>query len=175
MAIKFPSSEEVKKHFDAQREEQSVYVKPGRKDKGVSIVESPAEVRAVIETEAQQGPVALYKLRNPATLYSDPIARTQELIRFYREDGASADEFRSRIQSIEDEILYQILYEAMSAKQKVDSLVKLSKLVFEAQKRQEDLIHRDRQEERKREENLLRATRLGEQMRAKLAGKVSDE
>ena len=163
---KFPDPSEVKKHFDAQREDQSIFVPPRRPDKGVSIVDSPAEVRAVVETEISEGPVSLYRLRNAATVYSDPIARTQELIRFYRAEGGTAEEFKGRIQSLEDEILYQILFEPMSAKQKVDSLVKLSKLVFEAQKRIEDLIHRDRQEERKREEQLVRTTRLAEQMRA---------
>ena len=163
---KFPDPSEVKKHFQAQREEQSIFVPDGRRDKGVSIVENPAEVRAVVEAEISKGPVALYKLRNPATIYTDPIARTQELIRAYRAEGVSGDDFKARIQSLEDEILYQILYEPMSAKQRVDSLVKLSKLVFEAQKRQEDLIHRDRQEERKRQDQLLKASRMGEQMRA---------
>ncbi|OJY60937.1 MAG: hypothetical protein BGP16_00930 [Sphingobium sp. 66-54] len=159
---------DIKKHWNAQ--EPSLFREPGKHDPGFSIVNNTGQAKDILASEMDGNPVQLYKTRNPATTYEDPIAKAQSLIRWHHSHQPSDDEFRTRVKSVEDQLLFLLLRGDMSDNQRANGLVKLAKLLADAQKRQEDLLHRDKVEERKRTEQMLKASRMAEQMRRQRRG-----
>lgn len=165
-ASDFPTPKDVQKHWKAQ--EPSVFRKPYTRDKGHSIINSLDEVKQVLAMEVSGQPVDLYKTRSPATTYPDPIADAQSLIKWFHK-GMTAEEFATRITSPVEHLLYLILYGNMSDNQRAANITKLSKLLFDEQKRLEDKLHREKEIELKRQNNLMRGIKLQEEMEKRAA------
>lgn len=163
----FPSPDECKRHFKAQ--EASVFRDPSKRDLGVSIVNTPAEAKAILQAELAGEPVTLPKLRNTAVDLVDPTARVQGQIRAIYKGKVSKEQFEGQIESPRDMLLYEIAFGDQTSNQKAKNLVALAKLLHEEQKLQEEILHRNRQLEQKRTDQLLRATRMADEMRAKKA------
>lgn len=158
-----PSPRERNLHWKAQQ--ASVFRAPYSRDAGLQIIHSTAEVREVLNMEVQGQAIDLLRHRSPATTYSDPIALAQAFIRSHHE-GAGSTELAAQVNSVESQLLYLILCGDMSDNQRANALVKLSKLLFEAQKHQEALLHKDREIELKRQGNLMKAEKLREEIQA---------
>jgi hypothetical protein len=124
--------------------------------------------------ELSGSPVELYRSRSPATNYPDPIKRSQELIQWHHRCKPSAKDFKGQVNTLSDQMLYLILYGNMSDNQRANALVKLSKQLFEEQKQQEALLHRDKEIELKRQGALLKAASLQEKIQASKQRRVAE-
>lgn len=103
------------------------------RDPGLVQVSSPAEVRTIMTTEAEGQRQPVYRQRTSTNL-PDPVARSQNMIRQFTEKGIAADKFMKQCESVEDMILFMALYGEMADDKKGALFVKLSKILFDAQK-----------------------------------------
>lgn len=163
----FPTRKEVKKHWDAQ--DPSIFRKPYTRDKGHSIINSVQELKQVLDMEVSGQPVDLYKTRSPATTYPDPVASVQYLIQSYHSKSLTKKEFAEQVKTPIEHQLYLILYGNMTDHQKATNIDKLIKQLFAEQKRIEDLVHREKEIELKRQNNIMRGIKLQEEMEKRAA------
>ncbi|MEV4934135.1 hypothetical protein [Sphingobium sp. LSP13-1-1.1] len=158
----FPTPEQAKRHFDAQ--DRSVFRKPGSRDPGVTILNDPKEAKALIASELAGNQVATYKTRNPATTFPDPAADMQRKIRSIHAGRIAPESFKENIDTVQDYLLYEIAFGDQTSNQRAKNLVALAKLLHEEQKRIDELVHRERQLEAKKTDQLLKGRALQEQM-----------
>lgn len=102
-------------------------------DPGLTQVSSPDEIREIVSRESQGEQVPTYRQRTASNL-PDPVARAQGLIRQFTQKGIAADKFMKQCENVEDMILFMALYGEMAADKKGALFVKLSKILFDAQK-----------------------------------------
>ena len=105
----------------------------GTPDPGLTQVSSPADIREIVTRESQGELVPTYRQRTPSNL-PDPVARCQSLMRQFTQKGISAERFMKQRESPEDMILFMALYGDMADDKKGALWVKLSKILFDAQK-----------------------------------------
>ena len=158
----FPTPEEAKRHFDAQ--ERSVFRKPHCRDDGVTILNDPKEAKALLASELAGNPVATYKSRSPATNYPDPAADMQRKIRSIHAGQITPEKFAQNIESVQDYLLYEIAFGDQTSNQRSKNLVALAKLLHAEQQRIDELVHREKQREAKKTDQLLKAGALQEQI-----------
>lgn len=124
--------------------------------------------------EVSGTPVELYKSRSPATDYVDPMAKAQALIQAHHAKGLTEKEFKACIVTPSDHLLYLIIHGRMSDHQRATNLQKLAKLIFDEQKRQQDALHREREIELKRQNNVMRGIKLQEELAKRAAKEKGD-
>jgi hypothetical protein len=158
----FPTPEESKRHFNAQ--DKSVFRKPFDRDPGVTILNDVNEAKALLTSELAGQTVTTFKSRNPATTYPDPAAEIQAKIRSIHKGKTTPETFVQGITSPLDYLLYEIAYGDQTSNQRSKNLVALAKLLHEEQKRIDELVHRERQIEAKKTDQLIKGRALQEQI-----------
>jgi hypothetical protein len=151
-----PATEaDVKAHRKAQP--RSPFLPPGKRDKGIALVESATEVAGIITNEIEAGPTPVFKLRSTAIELPDPVSRTQTLIRAKTQKNLSQDEFLELVEDDDDYQLFLILYGNMSDSQRASHLSKYADRKF--RKQQEVLKQHNIQQaqEERRKKNALAA------------------
>jgi hypothetical protein len=126
-----PDDKEAKKHWLNQ---EAPLGRPfGTRDPGLTQVSSPGDIREIVTREAAGEQVPTYRQRTSSNL-PDPVARAQGLMRQFTQKGISADKFMKQCETVEDMILFMALYGDMADDKKGALYVKLSKILFDAQK-----------------------------------------
>lgn len=146
----------IKAHWAAQ--EPSFFRPPGQRDKGITIVNSRDELSEAIEAELAGQEVALYKNKTAAIeLISDPLARSQELIRKSR--SLTSEQFKSECRDALDLELWLLLYGEMTDDKKVKALSNYEKKMYERQKDALEANRRAQKDEEQRVNRMLEAKR----------------
>lgn len=126
-----PDDKEAKKHW--LKQEAPLGREWNTRDPGLVQVSSPADIREIVSRESQGEQVPVYRQRTSTNL-PDPVARAQGLIRQFTQKNIAADKFMKQCESVEDMILFMALYGEMADDKKGALFVKLSKILFDAQK-----------------------------------------
>lgn len=147
---------EAKKHWSNQ---DAPLGRPyNSKDPGLTQVDGPTDILAIVSTEAQGTPVPTYRQRTSQNL-PDPVARSQELIRQFTQKKVSAEKFMKQCETAEDMILFLGLYGDMADDKKAQTFLKLSKLLWDKQKQVMAQNNIDRAREDKQLKNTLENTK----------------
>lgn len=126
-----PDDKTAKKHW--LKQEAPIGRPWGTPDPGLTQVSSPADIREIVTRESQGEEVPTYRQRTASNL-PDPVARSQGMIRQFTQKGIAADKFMKQCENVEDMILFMALYGDMEDDKKGALFVKLSKILFDAQK-----------------------------------------
>lgn len=123
------TKEETQKHWRAQP--TSLFREPHRPDKGVQIIHDAGEMREVVETELSGTPAVTFRERNGAIDLSDPLRRSQGLIRATK--TLTAEEFREKCEEPEDLMLFYAVYGKMTDAQRAQNVGKLADIMLRKQ------------------------------------------
>lgn len=153
-----PDDKSAKKHW---KDQDAPLNRPfGSRDPGLVQVSSPEEVNQIITREADGDRVPVFKQRTSQNLH-DPVARSQMLIRQFTEQRISPEKFMKQCQSVEDMSLFLALYGNMDDDKKAAIFLKLSKILFDAQKEAQKQNNIDRaREDRVIKNTLANQTKL---------------
>ena len=143
---------EAKRHWSAQ--EPSLERPYKTRDKGLTQVDNPKEIRTILEREAEEGPVATYKARTPRNIV-DPVARAQSLTRSHAQDGMDSEAFRAKCETPEDYQLWLAFYGDMKDRDRGQLLNKLSAQLWDRQKELLKQVNIDRAHEDKKLRNQV--------------------
>lgn len=151
-----PSKDETKRHWKAQ--EASIFSPPKRRDKGLTIVNSPLHAEGIVDAEIASGPQNTFKVKTPPSLViEDPMLHVQQMIRMSK--NMAADDFMLECTTPLDLALFEYLYGDMRSAQRGMGLLKLNEAIFKAQQEAMKQVNIQQARDDKREAKLLNAKR----------------
>lgn len=164
------TKEETEKHWRIQP--TSLFREPYKPDKGVQIIHDPDEMRAVLDTELSGTPATTFRERNGATDISDPLRRSQGLIR--ATNKLTAEEFRAKCEEPEDLLLYYAAYGKMTDAQRAQNIGKLAEIMFRKQQEALKQLNIIKKEEARKEDALKASFAALRKQAARQAPKEAD-